>query len=107
MTLAERIYKSDFVRRVNQMVARRTSRVNLDIYYSPYCYSSSSWRGLLKPKIAPKETKFFMRLNGLSEREASSIYGIVEEYQGAFYGLETAITQYLQDNRRKWGEEGR
>lgn len=48
-----------------------------------------------------------MRLNGLSEREASSIFGIVEEYRGAFYGLETAITQYLQDNRKKWGEEGR
>ena len=107
MTLTERICESDFVHRINHMVARRTGRVNLDIYYSPYSYSSSSWRGLWKPKRAPEGTKFFMRLNGLSEREAFSIFGIVEEYQGAFYGLETAITQYLQDNRKKWGEEGR
>ena len=107
MTLAERMCESGFVHRINQMVARRTGRVNLDIYNSPYCYSSSSWRGLLKPRIAPVGTRFFMRLKGLSEREASTLYGIVEEYQGAFYGLETAITQYLQDNRRKWGEEGR
>ncbi len=107
MTLAEKIYKSGFVRRINQMVARRTGRVNLDIYYSPYCYSSSSWRGLWKPRKAPEGTIFLMRLNGLSEREDSSIFGMVEEYQGAFYDLENAITQYLQENRRKWGEEGR
>ncbi len=107
MTLPEMICESDFVRRINQMVARRTGRVNLDIYYSPFCYGSSSWRGLWKPKRAPEGTRFFMRLTELSEREAFSIYGIVEEYQGAFYGLENAITQYLLDNRRKWGEEGR
>lgn len=107
MTLAEKMYESDFVRKINQMVARRTGRVNLDIYYSPYRYSSSSWWGLWKPKIAPKGTEFLMRLTGLSEREDSSIFGMVEEYQGAFYGLETAIAKYLQDNRRKWGEEGR